>query len=203
MNYRMQDIMKLIIPGLYVLAFFVGRELLSPNSIIDVSRVKDFTSIILLLIPFVGFVVGYFLECLMSAIEHLFYYFGCRRPSKTILDGGIQGVYTLSAKEKILAEHKVSEKITNKKANEILQIAKQSINRDIVEVFRLNSMLARNIYGGQIIITILYAFISPCFYKDSYFYGLLIISLLFLMFWIHQMHVYVKYVLAEYGKTLE
>lgn len=204
MNYRTQDFLKLIIPGLYVVAFVVGWYLLSHKNDIDTTKINDLTGIIVLLVPFIGFVTGYFIECVMAAIEHLFYIFKGRRPSKTVLSGGMFGLYTLAKKDKILNNNSCNEKsLSNSKAGEILQIAKQAISRDLVEGFRLNSMMARNIFGGQALITILYGFVSDCFCRDRCFYILLVVSLIFLFYWVHHTHVYVKYVLAEYGKTLK
>ena len=57
MNYRIQDLMKLIIPGLYVVALVVGWKILFSNNTIDMSKIKDVTNIIVPLIPFVGFIV--------------------------------------------------------------------------------------------------------------------------------------------------
>ena len=202
MNYRLQDLIKLIIPGLYVVAFVIGWQLLFSNNTIDMSKIKDVTSIILLLIPFVGFIVGYFVECIMSAVEHLFYLLGGRRPSKTILSNGLYGLYVLNSMNKILKKHNISKSISNAQANEILQIAKQKIDREKVEDFRLNSMLARNIFGGQLFLTLLYGYVSDNFYKDGYFYASLAVSLVFFFYWFHHTHIYIKYVLAEYGKTL-
>ncbi len=202
MNYRLQDLIKLIIPGLYVVAFVVGWQLLFSNNTTNISKIKDYTSIIVLLIPFVGFIVGYFVECAMSALEHLFYLLGGRRPSKTILCKGLWSLYFLNSVNKICSKHRISRTISNAKANEILQIAKQNIDREKVEVFRLNSMLARNIFGSQLFLTILYGFASDYFYKDGYFYISLAVSLLFFLYWFHHTHIYVKYVLAEYEKTL-
>lgn len=202
MNYRLQDLIKLIIPGLYVVAFVVGWQLLFSNNTTNISKIKDYTSIIVLLIPFVGFIVGYFVECAMSALEHLFYLLGGRRPSKTILCKGLWSLYVLNSANTILTKHGISGSISNTKANEILQIAKQSIEREKVEVFRLNSMLARNIFGGQFFLTLLYGYVSDSFYKDGFFYVSLAVSLVFFFYWFHHTHTYIKYVLAEYGKTL-
>ena len=202
MNYRLQDLIKLIIPGLYVVAFVVGWQLLFSNNTTNISKIKDYTSIIVLLIPFVGFIVGYFVECVMSALEHLFYLLGGRRPSKTILCKGLWSLYVLNSANTILTKHGISGSISNTKANEILQIAKQSIEREKVEVFRLNSMLARNIFGGQFFLTLLYGYVSDSFYKDGFFYVSLAVSLVFFFYWFHHTHTYIKYVLAEYGKTL-
>ena len=60
MNYRLQDIMKMIIPGLYLMALVLGYEILYSDFDIDTSKLKDLSAIVVLLIPFVGFVSGYF-----------------------------------------------------------------------------------------------------------------------------------------------
>ena len=75
MNYRVQDFINYIIPGLYVIFFVFIWSILSSKSHIDIAKLKDFTSIIILLIPFVGFVIGYFIESMMTCVEHLFYTF--------------------------------------------------------------------------------------------------------------------------------
>lgn len=200
MNYRIQDLMKLIIPGMYVEAMFFGWYILTQDDAVNWDNVKDLSGIILFLIPFVGYVTGYFMECLMSAIEHLFYLVG-RRPSKTILKGC--GLYELSSKDKILRHNGTSrDQLTNSDANKILQKAKQEIDRDKVEHFRNNSMLARNIFGGQLLISIAYTCITTPICSDTLFYLTWSVTILFLLYWIHHTHVYVKYVLGEYGKSL-
>lgn len=62
MNYRLQDIMKMIIPGLYLMALVLGYEFLCSDFDIDTAKLKDLSAIVVLLIPFVGFVVGYFVS---------------------------------------------------------------------------------------------------------------------------------------------
>ena len=74
MNYRFQDIMKMIIPGLYLMAMILVLEISRSDFVIDISKLKDLSAIVVLLIPFVGFVVGYFVECIVS-IQPLFWRF--------------------------------------------------------------------------------------------------------------------------------
>lgn len=200
MNYRIQDFMKLIIPGMYVEAMIFGWYVFTQDNAVEWDKAKDLNSITLFLIPFVGYVIGYLLECIMSSIEHLFYTIG-RRPSKTILKGC--GLYSLTSKNRILTHHGVQQgTITNSKANEILQTAKQVIDRERVEHFRNNSMLARNIFGAQLLLSIVYTLITDLICKDPLFYSVWTITILFLIYWIHHTHVYVKYALAEYGNKL-
>ena len=81
MNYRLQDIMKMIIPGLYLMALVLGYNILYSDFDIYTSKLKDLSAIVVLLIPFVGFVVGYFVECITAGLEHGWYALGWRRPS--------------------------------------------------------------------------------------------------------------------------
>lgn len=202
MNYRLQDIMKMIIPGLYLMALVLGYEFLCSDFDIDTAKLKDLSAIVVLLIPFVGFVVGYFVECITAGLEHGWYALGGRRPSKNILEGS--SIYPVADIEKIKTKHQISNgSITNDKANEALQAAKQSIpNKEVVEPYRNNAALARNIFGAQLIFTVLLAVLLDIFYTEVYWYLSLVVLLAFLGYWIHHNHVYVKYVLAEYAKSL-
>ena len=50
--------------------------------------------------------------------------------------------------------------------------------------------------------TVLLAVLLDTFYTEVYWYLSLVVMLAFLWYWIHHNHVYVKYVLAEYAKSL-
>ena len=184
------------------MALVLGYNILYSDFDIYTSKLKDLSAIVVLLIPFVGFVVGYFVECITAGLEHGWYALGGRRPSKNILEGSL--VYPVADIEKIKTKHQISNvNITNDKANEVLQAAKQSItNKEVVEPYRNNATLARNIFGAQLIFTIIYATLLDAFYTEVYWYLSLFALLVFLGYWIHHNHVYVKYVLAEYGKSL-
>lgn len=202
MNYRLQDIMKMIIPGLYLMALVLGYNILYSDFDIDTSKLKDLSAIVVLLIPFVGFVVGYFVECITAGLEHGWYTLGWRRPSKNIMDGS--SMYPVANIEMIKMKHQITNgSITNDKANEVLQAAKQSImNKEVVEPYRNNAALARNIFGAQLIFTIFYTIGLDAFYTEVYWYLSLFVLLAFFGYWIHHNNVYVKYVLAEYAKSL-
>lgn len=184
------------------MALVLGYEVLCSDFDIDTSKLKDMSSIVVLLIPFVGFVVGYFVECLTAGLEHGWYALGGRRPSKNILEDS--SMYPVSDIEKIKTKHQImSGNISNDKANEILQIAKQCIpNKEIVEPYRNNAALARNIFGAQLIFILVYVVLLDAFYSEVYWYLSLIVLFAFLGYWIHHNHVYVKYVLAEYAKSI-
>lgn len=202
MNYRLQDIMKMVIPGLYLLAMILVLEIFRSDFVIDTSKLKDLSAILVLLIPFVGFVVGYFVECITAGLEHGCYALGCRRPSKNILNGSSK--YIVADIDNVKKKHLITNSnITNHKANEVLQVAKQSIlNIELIEPYRNNATLSRNIFGAQLVFTVVYAVSLDSFYKEAMWYLSLGLSIVFLLYWIHHNHVYVKYVLAEYAKTL-
>lgn len=205
MNYRLQDFIKYIIPGLYFIFFVFIWSILSSKYHIDTAKLKDFTNVIILLVPFVGFVIGYFIESVMTCVEHLFYILGGRRPSKTILDGNCKFyIIPVSDRDKVFHEHGISgAPIKNNLAGQILQTAKQRIDRESVENFRMNSILARNIFGSQIVLTIAYSFVTDQFYTNKIWWTFLVISIVFLIYWVHHNHVYVKYIFAEYAKILQ
>lgn len=192
----------MIIPGLYLMAMILVLEILRSDFVIDTSNLKDLSAIVVLLIPFVGFVIGYFIECITAGLEHGWYALGCRRPSKNILNGSSK--YIVADIDKIKIKHHISSRnITNHKADEVLQVAKQRIvNKELVEAFRNNATLARNIFGAQLVFTVVYAVSLDSFYKETMWYISLGVSIAFLIYWIHHNHVYVKYVFAEYAKTL-
>lgn len=184
------------------MALVLGYNILYSDFDIDTSKLKDLSAIVVLLIPFMGFVVGYFVECITAGLEHGWYALGWRRPSKNIMDGS--SMYPVANIEMIKMKHQITNgSITNDKANEVLQAAKQSItNKEVVEPYRNNATLARNIFGAQLIFTIIYATLLDAFYTEVSWYLSLFALLVFLGYCIHHNHVYVKYVLAEYGNSL-
>lgn len=181
MNYRFQDIMKMIIPGMYLMAMILILEISRSDIVIDTSKLKDLSAIVVLLIPFVGFVVGYFVECITAGLEHGWYALGFRRPSKNILNGSSK--YIVADIEKIKIKHQISCcNITNLKANEVLQAAKQRIlNKELVEAYRNNVTLARNIFGAQLMFTVYFAVSLDSFFKDAMWYVSLGVSIAFLL----------------------
>lgn len=203
MAYRFQEIFRMIIPGLYLLSIITCSYLFSEHTKLShgdwvelQNIIKNFSTLIVLLIPFVGFVVGYFIECMMSILEHLFYFLGGRRPSKTVLSGS--SIYVVHNLNSIVDKLGVKDSLTNKKCKEALQKAKQQIDRTNCLDFLYLSVLARNIFGSQLIITIFLLFQFGWNSKAVFF--ALPFNIIFLIYWFHKNHVYVKYVFAEYGK---
>lgn len=197
---RIQELFRYITPGLYLLALVlvVNFETFSDNEKLGDSIAK-FSSIIILLLPFVGFVIGYFIECLMAWIERLLYRLGIPRPSKVVLNGKCS-LYVVD--DDILKRITKGSAVKNKDANKYQQIAKQMVgDKEVVSRCYYMSIMARHILGAQLLASIYYF----CF-KDSWSWaqlgcGAIIIALL-IFFWYHQTCVYMKYLIAEYGKSL-
>ena len=207
MSYRTQEILRMIIPGLYLIAmvlilFFIGGgwwRIATPeqNTIIDV--LKGASNVVVLLLPFLGFVVDYIIECIMSICERLLYWFGIPRPSKFVLKGC--KMYVLYNTYRIRTELGVGSPITNDKAGKALQKAKLAIQWQSVETFHDSSILARNIMGSQLMLTIYTIYNNDWFPCE--FWAMLILLLLLSAYWYHKNCIYVKYVLNEYDKTLK
>ncbi len=207
MSYRTQEILRMIIPGLYLIAMLlililIGGEWNVINdtdkkTIIDV--LKGASNVVVLLLPFLGFVAGYLIECIMSFGERLLYIIGMRRPSKVVLIGS--NLYILGNLSDIRKELAIEGKITNSKAGEALQKAKQKIERQTVEMFHDTSIMARNIMGSQLILTVFAACYSGLLTHE--FYGMLMMLLILSVYWYHRNCIYVKYVLSEFGKTIK
>lgn len=209
MSYRVQELIRFIIPGIYLSAV-IGCLILYKNwdSVADnkavISLISSLSCIILLLIPFVGFIFGYVIEVVMSIVEHLFYFLGGRRPSKDVLQGYIfkkcrrfNPYFINNTGDIALQLGIVDKKFTNNKCGMALQVAKQMIDKGKLRPFFYSSIFARDIFGGQFIASIVcWVSIGWC----GMIMVMLIVCFLFLIYWIHINHVYVKYVLAEYGR---
>lgn len=207
MSYRTQEILRMIIPGLYLIAmvliiFLIGGgwdkiAIQEQNTIIEV--LKGASNVVVLLLPFLGFVVGYIIECLMSIFERLLYCIRVPRPSKVVLKGC--DMYVLDNINDIRKKLGLKGAITNDKAGKALQRAKLAIQRQSVETFHDSSILARNIMGSQLILVIFTVFNNgPCSFE---FWAMLIMFVMLSAYWYHKNCIYVKYVLSEYGKTIK
>ena len=198
---RIQEMFRYITPGLYFLALvlIVNFDTISGNEQLKDSITK-FSAIIIVLLPFVGFVLGYFIECIMACLERFIYLVGFPRPSRVVLNGK-NCLYYLSdeARESITKGASVK----NKEANRYQQIAKQMVgDKEIVSRCYYQSIMARHILGAQLLASIYYLTTAGG-WSWCHFTWVMAILLLLTFFWYHQTCVYMKYLFAEYGKTLK
>ena len=84
---NLQITFRYITPGLYLIAMLILLSGgIAPDSYLKpLAMVPD--GVLVVLVPFVGFVVGYILEGLMVFIERIFYKFGVKSPEQKILHG--------------------------------------------------------------------------------------------------------------------
>lgn len=198
---RIQEMFRYITPGFFLLALVF---VINFNEISDNEKLKDaiarFSAIIIVLLPFVGFVFGYFIECLMACLERILYWIGIPRPSCIVLNGKCS-LYVIAGD----VRQKITEgvNVKNKKANEFQQIAKQAVgDRDVVSRGYYQSIMARHIWGAVLIASIYYlAFAGG--WTWCHFVWVAVVLIVLTIFWYHQTCVYMKYLFAEYGKTLQ
>lgn len=112
---RIQEMFRYVTPGLYLLALILlmnfdtikGDELLQ-------DAISKFSAIIIVLLPFVGFVAGYFIECIMTWVERFLYMIRISRPSRVVLNGKCS-LYVISDDARKAITN--GEKVDNKEAN--------------------------------------------------------------------------------------
>lgn len=197
---RIQEMFRYVTPGLYLLALILlmnfytikGDELLQ-------DAISKFSAIIIVLLPFVGFVAGYFIECIMTWVERFLYLIRISRPSRVVLNGKCS-LYIISDDARKAITN--GEKIDNKEANHYQQLAKQAVGeKDVVSRGYHQSIMARHILGAQLLGCIYYLAFAGGWSWCHLVYTVLIV-LVVAFFWYHQTCVYMKYLFAEYGKNL-
>lgn len=197
---RIQETFRYITPGLYLLMQLLVVNIgtiKSDESLKD--TIADFSAIIIVLLPFVGFVVGFFIECIMTWVERFLYLIRLSRPSRVVLNGKCS-LYVISEDARIRITR--GETVDNEKANRYQQLAKQAVGEnDVVSSGYHHSIMARHILGAQIFGSIYYLAFAGGWSWCHLIYSLLIVLLLG-FFWYHQTCVYMKNLFAEYGKVL-
>lgn len=199
---RFQETLRYITPGLFLMALIliIHFEDIVDNVLIS-DTIAKFSAIIIVLLPFVGFVLGFFIECFMTVVERFLYWIGIPRPSRIILRGRSK-VYMLKddLRMVILDGANVTD---NDVSNRYQQVAKQIVgDNEIVSRHYYQSIMSRHIFGSQLLASVYYLAFAGGWSWLHFLYAMIIIALLF-FFWYHQSCVYMKYLFAEYGKSLK
>lgn len=198
---RIQEMFRYITPGLFLMALILlihFEELIEDKTLLE--AVKGFETIIIVLMPFVGFVVGYLIECMMTWVERGLYYVRISRPSRKVLSGKSE-LYILDDEyaDAILDGTFVND---NKTANKYQQIAKQEVgDNDLVNRYYYQSIMARHILGAQLIASIYWLGFAGGWSLWHLVYAVFFIVVL-VFFWYHQNCIYMKYLFAEYAKII-
>lgn len=209
MTYKFTDILRMIIPGLYFITLSLGISVDLEIIRIDEATpffkllTSTFANVIVILLPFLGYIVGYIINICSSYIERVVYRRNImKRPSQIVL--GFNEDYRLKDVSKILAHYGINE-VNEQTAHKAFLLAKKEISQsDRINTHFEQSTFARNIAGVQLLFTLI-AFASMFFgglYSLISFVISLLLSLVCLYNWRRQSCVYAKYVFSELVKNL-
>lgn len=207
MTYKFSDILRMIIPGLYFITLCLGISVDIEITRIDAATpffkllTSTFANVIVILLPFLGYIVGYIINICSSYIERVVYRRKImKRPSQIVL--GFNEDYRLKDVSKILAHYGINE-VNEQTAHKAFLLAKEEISQsDRINTHFEQSTFARNIAGTQFLFTViaLVAMFLGGFFSFIGFICSLLLFLLFFYNWRRQSCVYVKYVFSELEK---
>lgn len=209
MTYKFSDILRMIIPGLYFITLSLGISVDLEIIRIDEETpffkllTSTFANVIVILLPFLGYIVGYIINICSSYMERLVYRIKkMKRPSQIIL--GFNEDYRLKDVSKILAHYGINE-VNEQTAHKAFLLAKEEITQsDRINTHFEQSTFARNIAGVQLLYTLI-AFVSMFFgglYSLISFVISAVLCVICLYNWRRQSCVYAKYVFSELEKKI-
>ena len=157
----------------------------------------------MILLPFLGYIVGYIINICSSYIERVVYRRKImKRPSQIVLR--FNEDYRLKDVSKILAHYGINE-VNEQTAHKAFLLAKEEISQsDRINTHFEQSTFARNIAGVQLLYTLI-AFVSMFFgglYSLISFVISAVLCVICLYNWRRQSCVYAKYVFSELEKNL-
>lgn len=199
----------MIIPGLYFITLCLGTSVDLGIIRIDEATpffkllTSTFANVIVILLPFLGYIVGYIINICTSYIERVVYRIKkLKRPSQIVL--GFNEDYRLKDVPKILAHYGINE-VNEQTAHKAFLLAKEEITQsDRINTHFEQSTFARNIAGVQLLYTLI-AFVSMFFGGLYSLISFVISAVLFVIClynWRRQSCVYAKYVFSELEKKI-
>ena len=209
MTYKFSDILRMIIPGLYFITLSLGISVDLEIIRIDEETpffkllTSTFANVIVILLPFLSYIVGYIINICSSYMERVVYRRKImKRPSQIVL--GFNEDYRLKDVSKILAHYGINE-VNEQTAHKAFLLAKEEISQsDRINTHLEQSTFARNIAGVQLLYTLI-AFVSMFFgglYSLISFVISAVLCVICLYNWRRQSCVYAKYVFSELEKNL-
>ena len=210
MTYKFSDILRMIIPGLYFitlcLGISVGLEIIRIDEATPFFKLltSTFANVIVILLPFLGYIVGYIINICSSFMERFVYRRNIlKRPSQIVL--GFNEDYRLKDVSIILEHYGINE-VNEQTAHKAFLLAKEEISQsDRINTHLEQSIFARNIAGAQLVFTLvaLIAIFFGGLYSLISFIISLLLFLLCLYNWRRQSCVYAKYIFSELEKEIE
>ncbi len=209
MTYKFSDILRMIIPGLYFITLSLGISVDLEIIRIDEETpffkllTSTFANVIVILLPFLSYIVGYIINICSSYMERVVYRRKImKRPSQIVL--GFNEDYRLKDVSKILAHYGINE-VNEQTAHKAFLLAKEEISQsDRINTHLEQSTFARNIAGVQLLYTLI-AFVSMFFgglYSLISFVISAVLCVICLYNWRRQSCVYAKYVFSELEKNM-
>ena len=209
MTYKFSDILRMIIPGLYFITLCLGisvdLEIIRIDEATPLFKLftSTFANVIVILLPFLGYIVGYIINICSSYMERVVYRRKImKRPSQIVL--GFNEDYRLKDVSKILAHYGINE-VNEQTAHKAFLLAKEEISQsDRINTHFEQSTFARNIAGVQLLFTLI-AFASMFFgglYSLISFVISAVLCVICLYNWRRQSCVYAKYVFSELEKNM-
>ena len=207
MNYKFQDILKIVIPGLY-LAFAIPVVIYMtdsygqyvPNELLNMLK-TPFANAIAVFLPFGGYIIGYLLNVVASGLERFAYEKEwLKRPSLHVLQKWDKEYYVKDS-ECIFKTLGFTKTFSSENTRLAFRKAKMSIKwNDVIHNFYLQSIIARNILMAHIIVIIACAVVliidASCAMGVTMIILALIAWCLFLN-WRRRSFLYVERVFAE------
>lgn len=209
MTYKFSDILRMIIPGLYFITLCLGisvdLEIIRIDEATPLFKLltSTFANVIVILLPFLGYIVGYIINICSSYIERVVYRIKImKRPSQIVL--GFNEDYRLKDVSKILAYYGINE-VNEQTAHKAFLLAKEEISQsDRINTHFEQSVFARNIAGVQLLFTLIA--LASMFFGGLYSLISFVISavlcVICLYNWRRQSCVYAKYVFSELEKNM-
>lgn len=161
MNYKFQDILKIVIPGLY-LAFAISVVIYKtdsdgqyvPTELLNMLK-TPFANAIAVFLPFGGYIIGYLLNVIASGFER--YLYGkewLKRPSLHVLQKWDKEYYVKDC-DYIFKTLGFTNTISSENTRLAFRKAKMSIKwNDLMDNFYLQSIIARNILVAHLVVTV-------------------------------------------------
>lgn len=209
MTYKFSDILRMIIPGLYFITLSLGISVDLEIIRIDEETpffkllTSTFANVIVILLPFLSYIVGYIINICSSYMERVVYRRKImKRPSQIVL--GFNEDYRLKDVSKILAHYGINE-VNEQTAHKAFLLAKEEISQsDRINTHLEQSTFARNIAGVQLLYTLI-AFVSM-FFGGLYSLISFVISAVLCVICLYNLRrqscVYAKYVFSELEKNM-
>lgn len=209
MSYRFSDVLRMIIPGLYFITLCLGIsidiEIIKVNELSPFFKLltSTFANVIVILLPFLGYTLGYIINICSSFVERFVYRKNIlKRPSQIVLE--FNEDYRLKEVPKILGHYDINE-VNERTAHKALLLAKEEITlTERINSLYEQSVFARNIAFAQLLFTIvalIAIFLGGLFSLISFVISFLLCLICFYN-WRRQSCVYVKYILSELENKL-